>query len=69
MALPFDTLSAAKDLQKAGMDVAQAEAVAMVVKSSHGELATKSDVNWLKWGLGINIVATLSIIFILIQSA
>ncbi len=76
MAVSFDTLSAAKDLQKAGMDVAQAEAVAMLVKWSHSELATnsdvnelKSDINWLKWGLGINIVATFSIIFILIQSA
>lgn len=58
------------------MDVAQAEAVAMAVKSSHGELAGKSDINqlksdfnWLKWGLGLNIMPTFSIIFILTHSA
>ena len=72
--MTFDnTLSTAKDLQEAGMDTAQAEAVALAIKAGQGDLATKADIrelkndiNWLKWGLGINIVATLSIIAILI---
>ena len=39
----FDTLGASKDLQHAGMEAAQAEAVAMVVLKGQGDLATKSD--------------------------
>ena len=39
----FDTLGAAKDLQSAGMETAQAEAVAMVIQKGQGDLATKSD--------------------------
>ena len=51
----------------------QAEAIAEAIVLHRSDLATKADIrelkndiNWLKWGLGINIVATLSIIVILI---
>ena len=44
MAAAFDTLSAAKALQAAGFDQAQAEAVASAIRSGQGELATKDDV-------------------------
>ncbi len=41
----FDTLTASKDLHKAGIEMAQAEAIALVVKKSQGDLATKADVD------------------------
>ena len=44
MVAAFDTLSAAKALQAAGFDQAQAEAVASAIRSGQGELATKADV-------------------------
>ena len=44
MVAAFDTLSAAKALQAAGFDQAQAEAVASAIRSGQGELATKDDV-------------------------
>ena len=47
-ASPFDTLSTAKDLQEAGMDTAQAEAVALAIKAGQGDLATKADIRELK---------------------
>ena len=43
MVAAFDTLSAAKALQAAGFDQAQAEAVASAIRSGQGELATKDD--------------------------
>ena len=54
------------DLLKAGMDTAQAEAVAMAIKASQGDLATQADIDhlraeWktkislLKWGIGITV--------------
>ena len=44
MVAAFDTLSAAKALQAAGFDQAQAEAVATAIRSGQGELATRVDV-------------------------
>ena len=44
MAANFDTLSTARNLQEAGMDAAQAEAVAIAIKSVQGELVTKADI-------------------------
>ncbi len=44
----FDTLTASKDLQSAGIEVRQAEAIALVVKNSQGDLATKSDIDHLR---------------------
>ena len=67
----FDTLGAAKDLQNAGMETAQAEAVAMVIQKGQGDLATKSDldnervelkndINWLKWVIGFHVAITIA---------
>ena len=47
-ATPFDTLSASKELQNAGMDATQAEAIAMVVKGAQGNLVTKADLESVK---------------------
>ena len=48
MTTAFDTLAAARDLEKAGMDRMQAEAVANVVRAGQGELATRADVDALR---------------------
>ena len=42
-------------LKDAGVEVKHAEAIADAIVRNRGELAT----NWLKWGLGINIVLTI----------
>ena len=42
-ATAFDTLRAARDLENAGMDRDQAEAVASAIRNGQGELASKSD--------------------------
>ena len=44
MAAAFDALSAAKELQAAGFEQAQAEAVARTIQAGQGDLATKDDV-------------------------
>ena len=44
----FDTIRAAKFLQEAGINTAQAEAIALLVKDAQGELATKSDIKQLE---------------------
>ena len=56
----FDTLAAARDLEAAGMERAQAEAVAGATRAGQGELATKadlasvrSDLAAVKWIVGI----------------
>ncbi len=66
MAAAFDTLSAAKELQAAGFDQAQAEAVAKIIRAGQGDLATKDDiaslrteVGAMKWVLGL--VAALNV--------
>jgi len=51
----FDTLTASKDLHKAGIEMAQAEAIALVVKDSQGSLATKADIDLVKAALSTNI--------------
>lgn len=47
-AAPFDTLAAARDLEAAGIERAQAEAIASAIRHGHGELATKADLVALK---------------------
>ena len=69
MAVAFDTLSASKELQAAGFEQTQAEAVARIVRASQGDLATKDDIaalrtlrtelGTIKWMLGL--VAALNI--------
>lgn len=56
----FDTLTAARELEAAGLDRRQAEAIAKTVRNGQGDLATKgdvaalkSDVATLKWIAGI----------------
>ena len=63
----FDTLGASKDLQHAGMEAAQAEAVALAIKAGQGDLATKADIrelkndiNWLKWVIGFHVAITIA---------
>ena len=53
----FDTLTAARQLEAAGMDRAHAEAIAAVVRAGHGELATKDDITALRNDLGNKIDA------------
>lgn len=43
MATTFDTLAAARELENAGMDRKQAEAVAGAIRAGQGDLATKAD--------------------------
>ena len=40
----FDTLTAARDLEAAGFDRSQAEALAKAIRDGQGELATKADI-------------------------
>ena len=48
MALAFDTLQAAKQLQKSGFAEPQAEAIVSIVSDKHEEVATKSDLEILR---------------------
>lgn len=41
--MAFDTLTAARDLEAAGMARKQAEAVASAIRAGQGELATRAD--------------------------
>ena len=52
MAAAFDTLSAAKELQAAGFEQTQAEAVARIIRAGQGDLATKDDAAALRTELG-----------------
>ncbi len=52
MAAAFDTLSAAKELQAAGFEQTQAEAVARAIRAGQGNLATKDDIGALRAELG-----------------
>ena len=70
----FDTLSAARDLEAAGFDRVQAEALAAAIRSGQGDLATKIDIaqldsrvkqldsrlNMLQWVAGIQSAVTLA---------
>ena len=62
----FDTLAAARELEAAGFERKQAEAVAAAIRSGQGDLATNSDIagvrielTALKWTVGF--VAALNI--------
>ena len=39
----FDTLATLKELEAAGMERGQAEAIAKAIQNGHGDLVTKSD--------------------------
>ena len=52
MAAAFDTLRASKELQAAGFEQTQAEAVAKIVRAGQGDLATKDDIAALRTELG-----------------
>ena len=67
----FDALEASRKLQQAGIDQQHAEAIADQLRSAAGAglnplatkadvAAVKSDVTWLRWGLGVNIAITLA---------
>ena len=63
----FDTLSAARDLEAAGFDRAQAEALAAAIRNGQGDLATKIDItrldsrlNTLQWVVGIQSAVTVA---------
>ena len=54
----FDTLSAARDLEAAGFDRTQAEALAAATRNGQGDLSTKADLTELearlvKWGVAL----------------
>ena len=60
MPATFDTLTAARELEAAGLDRHHAEAIAKTVRDGQGELATRADVDALrtdiaalKWIAGI----------------
>ena len=63
----FDTLSAARDLEAAGLDKRHAEAIAAAIRSGQGDLATKSDIaavrselGIIRWVLGVQAAVTLA---------
>ena len=71
----FDTLAAARDLEAAGFERRQAEALAKTVHDGQGDLATKADIaimragidrldsrlSTLQWVVGIQSAITLAI--------
>ena len=67
MSAAFDTLAAARDLEAAGMDRPQAEAVAAAIRTGQGELATRADldgvagrIGTLQWVVGIHLAISLA---------
>jgi len=63
----FDTLAAARELEAAGMDRRQAEAVAAAIRTGQGELATRGDldglagrIGTLQWVVGIDLAIGLA---------
>ena len=67
----FDALEASRKLKQAGIEQQHTEAIADQLRPTAGadinQLATKadvaavkSDVTWLRWGLGVNIAITLA---------
>ena len=56
-AAAFDTLTAARDLETAGMDRVQAEAVAAAIRAGQGDLATRADLRAELAGLDTRIVS------------
>ena len=68
-AAAFDTLKAARDLEAAGVERGQAEAIASVIRSEQDDLATKSDITAIKADIAglrgivsIQVVITLAIL-------
>lgn len=53
VAAAFDTLSAAKELQAAGFEQTQAEAVAKIIRAGQGDLATKDDLAGVHTQMGV----------------
>ena len=43
-ATTFDTLAAARDLEAAGVERSQAEAIAKAIRNGQGDLSTKADI-------------------------
>ena len=70
----FDTLTAAQDLEAAGVERGQAEAIAKAIRDGQGDLATRADIvrldsrldaldsrlNTLQWVVGIQSAITLA---------
>ena len=69
MTAAFDTLAAARELEAAGMDRTQAEAVAGVVRAGQGEPATKDDIRNLRWIVGIHVAISLPTLAALLAMA
>ncbi|MXX30570.1 MAG: DUF1640 domain-containing protein [Gammaproteobacteria bacterium] len=65
MASAFDTLQAAKQLESSGFERQQAEAVAAVVQSVQGDLATKADLSATKADLKAEILKAAVAIIVL----
>ena len=68
-AAAFDTLKAARDLEAAGVERGQAEAIASVIRGGQDDLATRSDtaaiktdIAGLRWIVSIQVVITLAIL-------
>ncbi|MCY3796148.1 MAG: hypothetical protein OXJ53_16380 [Gammaproteobacteria bacterium] len=62
----FDSLNAARELERAGMDRPQAEAVATAIRAGQGNLATREDVlalraemSAMRWMMGIQMAISL----------
>lgn len=69
MTATFDTLAAARDLEKAGMDRTQAEAVAGAIRAGQGDLATRADLRMLQWVVGINVAISLATLAVVLAMA
>ena len=57
MTAAFDTLSAARDMERAGLEREAADAVAGAIRAGQGELATKADLDALQTATGAGIAA------------
>lgn len=68
MAAPFYA-AAARDLEKAGMDRPQAEAVAGAIRAGQGDLATRADLRMLQWVVGINVAISLATLAVVLATA
>ena len=67
MSAAFDTLAAARELEAAGMDRAQAEAVAAAIRAGQGALVARADldglagrIGTLQWVVGIHLAIGLA---------
>ncbi len=68
----FDTLKFAQRLEQAGLEPKQAAAFAEAQKEALSEtlddrVATKADIQLLRWMSGFNLALSLGILFILLQ--